>query len=299
MSFFDLIKGLFSGNQTSTPIIPRYAETVIEPISFPDQYKTLSLYGLPLRPENALSGSEFFKTIWNLGPTQQRDDLIYQQCVSGNMPNWMQNFKAITVIEKGNTLTYFVSPDVVCVGNDWDFVRISLNGFTAQKLVNQFNCMLPTKKIADQIFLNADLRLMPASMGANFNMITTKTLSDHNTIIEKQRNGRNFTLITGHKKDIVYSKHLLEDRTRLAIYGWFMPNPTNGKLAQAIQGPTPNSTSHDILYQDYSSSIRLISCKAILNNNVVDLHKVLLDKDLAYLISDEGILDVAKMYIKS
>lgn len=297
MSIFDALKGFFS-TPISAPLQPKQAETIKKSVEFDATYKPLDFYGLPVRPGNGIPGSEFFKSIWNIGPTQQRDNLILQECLNGNMPGWLRNFKPITVEEKGNKLTYFVAPDVLCVGNDVDYVRVCLNGYTAQTVCNSFNCILPTKKIADQIFLNADLKLMPTSMGANFSMITTKTLYDHNSIIEKQRNGRNFTLITGHKKDIVYSKHLLVDRSRLAIYGWFMPHPTNGRAVQAIQGPTPNATSHDVLYQDYSQSVRLISRTAMLNGQPVDLHKVLLDRDLCYLISDEGPLDVAKMYIK-
>jgi hypothetical protein len=146
--------------------------------------------------------------------------------------------------------------------------------------------------MSDQIWQNSNLHMMPTGMGASFHMTSTKTMIDHNLVIEKQRAGRNFNIISGHKKDIVYTKHLLIDKTRLAIYGWHYPN------GKALQGPNPNSTSHDISYQDYSSSIRLISQKAILNQKIVNLYDLLNDKEYAYLISDEGAMDISKMYKK-
>lgn len=289
MSLMDWFKYLILGNKDAiTP--PRIAETPIEDIVFPDTYKRINLLSIGERPNGLLSGSQFGQTILNIPATQQRDDLIYQQCIMGNIPNWMRQFKAITIEDKGNVLTYFVSPDVLCIGNDTDFLRVSLNGYTAQRIVDFFNCMLPTKKLSDQIWKAANLKMMPVGMGGSFNISSTQTLIDHNNIIEKQRAGRNFNIITGHKKDIVYTKHLLIDKTRLAIYGWHYPD------GRALQGPTPNSTSHNVEYQDYSSSIRLVSQTALLNQQVMNLYDILNSKEYAYLISDEGYYNASSIY---
>jgi hypothetical protein len=296
MKVLDIVRYLLIGSKAKVAA-PTVAATPISSIVFPQEYQDVSLYHtIPAATNTNLLGSQFGQSIINVPATQQRDDMVYQQCAAGNVPGWMRDFKAITVQEKSNTLTYFVSPDVLCIGNgnsdDTDFLRVSLNGYTAKRVVDLFGCLLPTKKIADQIWQAADLKLMPQTMGGNYQMITTQTLMDHNSVIEKQRAGRNFNIITGHKKDIVSTNHLLVDRTRLAIYGWFYPT------GQAIQGPTPNSASHDVNYQDYSSSIRLVSRQAILNQQAVNLYDVLNSKDYAYLISDEGTMNARAMYMR-
>jgi len=285
MKYFDstinYVKSLFA--------TPRMVEVSIEKLDFPETYKVSDLYPKLPFSEN-ISGSQIGAEILNIGATQQRDDIIYQHCVKGNMPFWMNNFVPITVSDKINTLTYFVAPDVLCVGNGSDFLRVSLNGYTARKIVDAFDCILPTKKMSDQIWTKADLKLMPVGMGASYQMTNIQTLINHHNTIEKQRANRNFVLLAGHKKDIVYTKHLLVDKTRLAIYGWHYPD------GHAIQGPRPNSTSHSVLYQDYSSSIRLISQKAILNQQIVNMYDILNNKEYATLISDEGAMDASQMY---
>jgi len=150
-----------------------------------------------------------------------------------------------------------------------------------------FSCILPTRRMSNQIWAAADLKLQPVGMGASSEMTSTKVLIEHNTIIENQRAGANFRLLTGHKKDIVICQHLLQDHTRLAIYGW---HQLNGTPIQQL-----NSTSHYIGYQDYSSSIRLILQTAILNGNQVNLYDIL-NSQYSYLISDEGAFNATTAY---
>ncbi len=288
ISFIQVVKNLLFNYKVSEPE-PRLGDTPIENIEFPVNYKPTSLYAaIPDRQDGSMSGSQFGQSILNIPATQQRDDIIIAQCMAGNLPNWMRTFKEIVISERGNTLTYFVSPDVLCIGNNSDFLRVSLNGYSARHVVDIFGCILPTKKIANQIFLTADLRLNPTGMGASNIMTTTGVLITHNNIIEQQRAGRNFNIITGHKKDIVLAKNLLGDRSRLAIFGWFYPN---GQIIQQL-----NSTSHSIDYQDYSSSVRLVAQNALLNGQTVNLYDILNDDRFSYLISDEGSFDARSMY---
>lgn len=291
MSVVSFLKELIFGRKTAS-VVPKTSEISIENIIFPDTYKYISSYcDIPNRSDNALSGVQFGQSIINIPANQNRDNIIYQELINGNIPDWLRQFKPITISDGTNTLVYFVSSDVAMIGDNSDFLRISLNAYTARKLVDKFECLLPTKVMSDQIWQSADLKLMPAAMGASFEMTNTATLINHNNIIEKQRNNKNFNIITGHKKDIVYAKHLLEDNTKIAIYGWHLPQ--NGK---AIQGPRPNSTSHSASYQDYSHSIRLVSQKALLNNQEVNLYDILNDQKLTHLINDEGPFDARGIY---
>lgn len=256
-----------------------------------DNFSQFNLFAnIPGRSSSALSGKAYGSTIVSMPANQVREQSILDQCAQGNLPSWMNNFVPIMSSDGSNSLTYFVSPDVVCLGNDTDFLRIASNGHSAKKIVDMFACILPTKKMSDQIWKAADLKLTPTPIPATSNMITTQAMIDHNNIIEHQRNGRNFKLISGHKKDIVLAKHLLSDKTRLAIYGWHYPNGI------AIQGPEPNSTSHSVDYVDYSSSVRLVAQQASLNGNAVNLYDVLNDPTLASLISEEGAYNALDVY---
>lgn len=250
--------------------------------------KAMPSLNLPPNSDSDLTGTQIGKSLLNiLG--QKRDDAFVDQIRSGNIPNCVRNLVPITIINKGNTLQYWVSGDVLSVGSDDDYLRISLNGKSAKKLLDTINCMMPTKKMCDDIFRLADLKLNPLPMGASSAMSNTQTLINHNVGISKQIAGRDFKLITGHKKDTVIAKHLLEDRSRCAIYGWFYPS--SGKPIQDLQ-----SKAHSWDYQDYSQSVRMILRSATLNDQPIDLYDILNNPQLAYLISEEGSYNPLSIY---
>lgn len=279
ISFIQIVKDLLFNYKVSGSA-PREANTPVESIEFPNTYKPISLYAtIPERQDSDMTGSQFGQSILNVPATDQRDNIIIEQCASGNLPDWMRTFKEINITEKGNTISYFVSPDVLCIGNDTDFLRVSLNGYSARQVVDMFGCILPTKKMSDQIWQHADLKMNPVGMGASTHMTNTQTLIDHNNVIEQQRAGRNFNIIAGIKKDIIFYSPLLTYKTNICIYGWHYPN------GQVIQGA--QYMAHNILYQDYSHSIRLISRGALLNGKNVDLMDIIKDKQYSYLINDE------------
>lgn len=293
MSFWQTIKSLFVKNnfKISTFSLPHIVDDTATKESLVLEERELGPnISIPARTDELIAGSQFINTIINVLPPL-RDQLFLQQCMLGNLPFWMRNFKPIIIQDANNTLIYYVAPDFLCIGNDQDFVRISLGGNAAKKVCDSFGCMLPTKQMSDQIWKVADLKLLPVAMGASYYMGSTTTLLEHNKVIEKKRNNRNFELITGIKKDIVITKSLLLNKTRIAIYGWHYPD-----TGQAIQGPEPNSTSHSIDYQDYSHGIRLVAQQAFLNGNSVNLYDILNNKSLAYLISHEGAFDARNIY---
>lgn len=245
-----------------------------------------------IKPLNAkLTGAEFGKSILNVGPNQQREDLIYKQFVNSGMPNFMQNFKTITIVDGTNKLQYKVSLDFICIGVDEDYLRTPLNPLTARKVADHFKCVLPTRKMSNQIWKAADVKMQPIPNGPPYDatMQSTATMISHNNKIQKVLGNFVGNLIAGHKKDVVFSKAILTYKNNVAIYGWHYPNGT------PIQGLNPKD--HDNKYKDYSHGIRLIGRKMILNGNEVDFFDILKDPSLSTLISDEGPFDATKMYI--
>lgn len=247
-----------------------------------------AMINLPDRNPSALNGTDFGSSIISTTANPARDSSFMDEIMAGNVPSAVRTFTPITIESAGNTLQYLVSSDVLSIGSDNDYLRITLAAKNANKVCDSLDCMLPTKKISDDIWKMADLRLVPHPMGASPNMINTQTLVAHNQVITAQIGSYSFQLISGIKKDIVICKHLLSDRSRLCIYGWHQLNGI------AIQGQ--NSTSHGAEYEDYSQGIRLVSRKATLNDQSVDLYNVLNNPATAYLISEEGAYDASSIY---
>jgi len=268
-------------------ILPSLVNSDKQPLVSPTLDKDEALFSFSTRQDSAMNGTSFGNVIIGSTGNQARDDLFLSQIEAGNVPMACRKQATISIIDKGNLLKYEVSSDVLSVGSDADYLRASVNSRTARKICDDLYCMLPTRKISNDIWKSSDLKLTPQPMGANPNMVNTKTLIAHNEKINNQMI-LPFQLVSGHKKDIVFAKRLVNDNKKLAIYGW------HSLSGVAIQGL--NSTSHDYAYQDYSQSVRLISRDARLNGEVVDLLEILNSPKYAYLISDEGNYNASTIY---
>ena len=242
-------------------------------------------------PFPTMTGTEFGKSILNVGPTQTREVLIFGQFQVGNVPDFMRTPIAVTVSSGNDTLTYWVLPDVLCIGSNVDYLRTPLSPLTAKKIADLYGGVLPTRKMAYQIWQAATVKLTPSPNGAPYDatMMSTDRMIFHNTKIQVALGNRApGELISGHKKDVVISAGLLTNGKNVAIVGWWYPS---GQMIQPL-----NYVSHDRNYKDYSHGIRLINRKVTINGQWYDIYEVLRNKTLAILISDEGAFDAAQMY---
>ncbi len=293
MTIFDTIFNLIS-QFGSTPKAGAPAPIPTDPdVSFdvPEEPKNLAFPQFPDRPEAAKSGSEFSTSIFSMGPTKDREVRIFSEVASGNIPNFTRYFVEIQVIIGSNTIKYLVCPDYLSVGENSNFLRVPLDPITAQAIAKNFNCTLPTPKMARQIWNGASVKLEPIPNGPPYDayMQSVDAFTKHNAKIEKARAGQPLgKLVAGHKKDVVICKALLTNISRVAIYGWFHLN------GQPIQDLNP--TSHDKGYKDYSHGIRLVSRNVLINDQPHDLFDVLKDPFLCNLISDEGAYDASTIY---
>ncbi len=241
---------------------------------------------VPNRNALAIKGSEFYlKAVafnW-----QKRDSLAVAEILSGNMPSFFKQFIPVHSQIKGLngkliTATYFVSPDYLSIGSDNDWARVDITPMAAQKIADSFNCFLPTRKMVDDIYIAAKVKLEPIPMFAFRD--STVTMYQHHLIIEGQRKLRG-GLIAGIKKDIVISGKIDENKIplgigtgRVAIYGW---HKLNGKPIQ------PLYTGHLNWYVDYSHGVRLVYRTLYVNKNPMDYQDVLKDNTLRKLLCDE------------
>ena len=250
---------------------------------------------VPARPTNAPTGSQFVKIITPMGtpPRPEREDSILTQIQNGNVPNFLRTLKPITVSQTINgtnhTATYYVTPDYMAIGSDEDYFLEPMTPLMAQRVANQLGCTLPTRKMVDQIWTNAAVKMTPQPIPPSAAMITVPVFNDHNTMIRTQRNA--FTnslplgaLVSGDKKDVIISTKIYTNISAavtkpVVIYGW---HHTSGSPIQ------PLYNGHQETYADYSHGVRLVQMNMTVDGKPTTVKNVLTDANLAKLLSDES-----------
>lgn len=244
----------------------------------------------PARPGDALGGTAVMDQVAAL-PLDGREARISAEILRGNFPGFLRHWKTITIKAalsdgKRHTAEVRVMPDYLAVGGNADFVCVPLTPGTAMRIAGALGCVLPTRKIVDETYRQAEVKLEPRPLTENREAVAT--FVQHNRIIEQQRAGRPLgALVAGVKKDVVLSNRLNEKPGRVAIYGWHKPDRT------PIQ---PLTIVHNDRYVDYSHGIRLVSRTVIVDGMAMDIADVLKDRFLCALLSDEGPMEIQNMY---
>ncbi len=236
---------------------------------------------------SSLTGSDFYHQAFGM-KWKERDSFAVKEILAGNIPSFLTKFEKIkvSIIDSatGKTINaeYFVSPDYLSIGTDDDWARINITPLAAQKIADHFNCFLPTRKMVDDIYKAAKIKLEPVPMFAFRD--STPTMWHHHLIIEGQRKERK-GLIAGIQKDVVISGKISRDpipkafgTDRVAIYGW---HKLDGKPIQ------PLYTGHIYWWVDYSQGIRLVYRKIKIGKKWIDYVDVLNDPILKKLLCDE------------
>ena len=250
------------------------------------------LAGIPARPDDALSGSEFMAKIKGMKPGPEREKLILEQIEKGNVPESSRQLKPVTVQRKGkdgkrHEMTMYVMPDYISIGSDKDNVRIPMTPATAQKIADKTGTTLPTARMVDDIHANADNKLHMAPIQWKEGneharlMMSPEYAAKHDGRIDAQLEGKDASGInSGHKKDIVVPAR----KGKVAIYGGKWP-----------QGGTiqPYSNKHYDGYSDYSHGARMVGRTVLVDGKPMDIHDVMADPNLAPLVSGRGPINQA------
>lgn len=240
---------------------------------------------LPERKDNTVTGDDFYKSVFAASRVE-REAGAEKEILQGNVPSFLRKMVRINTSitsDGGKTIHayYFVFPDYLSIGSEKDFARIPLTPVTAQKIADSLHCFLPTRKMVNDIYKAAKVKLEPVPMYAFRD--SAVTMYQHNLIIEGQRKLRR-GLIAGIKKDVVITGMLTRSSkpNRVAIYGW---QKLDGKPIQ------PLYTGHAKWYVDYSHGIRLVYRIIYVNKKPMDYIDVLKNKNLRKLLCDEEYCD--------
>lgn len=253
---------------------------------------TILYLNIPERPDNAIEGSEFANQSAGLS-LSDRERAVAKEILSGNVPSFSRKLRPLTINEKINSehyeLVFFSVCDYMAIGSDQDYLYIPMTPSTAQYLADHLDCTLPTKKMVDVIYNNADIKLSPQPIPPSDKMTTLPVFKQHTDSIMQQISQIGFdrladNIIAGHKKDIIISNKIYStDRNydRVVIYGWHLSE--NNPIQPVYNG-------HTAQYADYSHGVRLISKFAYINGDSIQVDTILKDADLSVLFSSEGII---------
>ncbi len=216
---------------------------------------------LPPRPTDAPTGSQFINIITRMS-LAERENWIYAQVVSGNVPSFERTLVPVTVNATINginhTATYYAAPDYLAIGTDTDYFLEPTTPLLAQRLCDALGCILPTRKMVDQIWTNAAVKLTPQPIPPSGEMITVPVFAQENDLVRSQRITNSAplgALVSGDKKDVVISTKIYTNfyspaiTKPVVIYGWHKPDGTR------IQ---PLFNGHEETYADYSHGTRLV-----------------------------------------
>lgn len=252
-----------------------------------------SLFEIPGRPSGAPTGTQFVESLKRdglTGPGPKREDRIFEQLVSGNIPDFMRIVRPVAV---ANARIY-VMPDYLCVGSDEDYVYVPMNPMTFQKVCDSYGAVMPTRKMVDAIWKAAEVKVAPQPMGPpqypyGSDMMTTARFAVHSEWCRRsiakameKANARPGDLTGGHKKDVVICRSVQAPADKkVAIYGWHL---LNGK---PIQGPNIQDEAHEITYVDYAHGARAVSLVCELDGSRRSVVEILKNPLLAKALSDE------------
>ncbi|PWU15850.1 MAG: hypothetical protein C5B50_14840 [Verrucomicrobia bacterium] len=247
---------------------------------------------VPPRPVGAPTGIQFTNIITPMSLTE-RENWIYAQVISGNVPNFLRQLLPITVSATINgtphTATYYAAPDYLAIGSDADYFLEPMTPILAQRLCDRLGCTPPTRKMSNQIWTNASVKLAPQPIPPSADMITVPVFAYHNSLVWTQRMSYTNSyplgaLTAGDKKDVVISTLIYSNLhtgvpSPVVIYGWHY------QTGVPIQ---PLYNGHESTYADYSHGVRLVQNVMTVDGSPNTVTNVLTNPNLAALLSDEG-----------
>ncbi len=241
-------------------------------------------------PSPETNGNDFVKQILSLSRSECENSL-FAIIIGGHVPNFLRSLvpiKTTAVINKQEyLLEYFVTPDYLSIGNDSNYFLCPMTPILAQRIANTLDCILPTKKMVDQIYTAAVAKLPPQPIPPDSIMTMLPRFIQHNDSVQLLRKPLlcQFplgSLVAGTKKDIVVHQKIYSDlrpnRPKpVVIYGWHKLN------GEAIQPP---NNWHQETYVDYSHGVRLVQKIAKINGADISLIDILQDEQYHVLVSD-------------
>jgi hypothetical protein len=260
---------------------------------------------------------------------QAREQALYEQLVSGNIPWHLRRFTKVSQSLKdkkgvAHEVTYWVMPDYVAVGSSSDYVTVPIGGVMAQRVADAFGCVLPTAKIVWDLLEKYDTRLRfrlrarpywrladpkerdrvsaedkvkydgkeQASTWAYVEY--SDAMQERIRAVLRERELPRWTLITGYRKEVVISKALESDKRKLDFFGGWRGKDQQQKLWQGTPPGLADHGGHEATFADYSHGVRLVRRRVVIDGQDHDIRRVLSDPVLGAMLDLQAPVDLAK-----
>jgi len=228
-----------------------------------------------------MKGSEFIKSL------PEKDIPAREAAILAAVRNndFVVDWTPIVTTSGDSNALFVVSADVLKIGEPADAVRVSCSQKLCQQIADELGCVLPTAKLSDEIWRQADLKIEPPTQRwysppeGDGTMGLTHRMLDFDAIVNRIIAGRSYNLVAGHHKDWINSRLLgtvMGQWTRPkqepnspsgCNYGWH----TKSKLAigqsqtmSGIRVYQPAAIAHSYNHADYSQMLRLVQRKCYL-----------------------------------
>jgi hypothetical protein len=244
---------------------------------------------LPARNPGAMDGKQFVAAISSASLSlTSRENMIYTDISNGNVPNFFRNLQPVTstavIGGVSQSVTYYVAPDYLAVGTDTNYFLCPMSPMLATKIADLTGCTLPTRKMVNDIYAAATVKLSPSTIPPSSQMSTVPVFDQENTTVWGKRKAVVAThplgeLVGGDKKDVVISNMIYTTANRVIIYGW------HTSVGNPIQ---PMTNVHADTYMDYSHGIRLVQNSVMYNGSATTVKAILQSGSLNGLLSDES-----------
>jgi hypothetical protein len=239
-------------------------------------------------PDQPKTATDFIAEVSTLS-REDREPRFLDYLLEGHVPSRMRAFVPVKVsfVDKtgvSRILEIYVLPDYLQIGTDDDSFIVPLWPLTAQRVADEWECILPTTQMVTTIWQNSTWKVQPQPWGPPYDhsMMSTDRIVAHGARVDatmKSMGVDRTTLVAGHKKDVVITNLLAHKQKNVAIFGW---HRTSG---QPIQ---PLYLGHVNTYGDYSHGIRLTLRDCVLDGKPALVEDILRDPDLCSVLSAEG-----------
>lgn len=196
------------------------------------------------------------------------DALVRRVNESVDIPDFLRFFLPVRVkktLADGNKpigyeAVYYVSPDWLSIGSDFEWCRVPLSAVAGQRVLNRFGCRHPTPLMARQIYESTRAPtgpvdpFVPFISRESFKAVeggvqsTEMFLALHQDIEFRRRDSTLGHLITGPMRDVTIGK-VVSDKKQLLLWGGVL---ASGKAAE-------NKGAHDLdRFTDHAMGLRLV-----------------------------------------
>jgi len=224
----------------------------------------------------SVTGTEIEEELSSAKTTEDVDKIVIKHMEDDHVPDYIADdyWRLVTIKSADHELELLVAPDYFALGTDEDPFRVGRESpFCAQQVADYYDSILPSTKILRAIQSQANPKFAYTDVKVSPYNIPLAKIETHNALVAANNlanklfenagisPGEDDETAIGYRKSIVVGPNL--DGSRVAIYGgrW----NSSGSIVQ------PYSTIHESAYGDYSHGITLVSRKAKLDGEDVDL----------------------------